>query len=387
MVKEETTDSAAVSILPPDAPARPAAAALVPTGATGRRALTAGEPPRDRPATRRRVAIAILLAVLGLAIVAVGEWLLAPAVVAVTRPIRGPAVQAVYATGSVEASVLIPLSGRIAARLVRLDADEGDAVTKGEVLARFEDRDLQSALAQAEAQATFAKQEYDRAARLIETGQITKSAYDKAYSDWQAALSAAQRASAEAAFLELVSPADGIVVRRDGEIGQLIAANQTILWLAEKGVPRITSDVDEEDVRLVEVGQDVLIRADAFPGQAFHGRVQSITPMGDAVARSYRVRIALPADTPLRIGMTAETNIVVAEHDDALLLPATAVAGDKVWRVVDGRLAAVPVTVGIRGSDRVEIVAGLDAGDEVVLAPGSPLAAGARVRPVLQPPR
>ena len=58
----------------------------------------------------------------------------------------------------------------------------------------------------------------------------------------------------------------------------------------------------------------MLIRADAFAGKVFHGRVQSITPMGDAVARSYRVRIELAEDTPLLIGMTAETNIIIAEH-------------------------------------------------------------------------
>jgi RND family efflux transporter MFP subunit len=317
--------------------------------------------------------------------VALGEWIFARPTVSVTTPTRGPAVQAVYATGSVEASVMVPIAGRITARLVQLNADEGDTVTKGQVLARFEDRDVQSALAQAQTQEEYAKAEYDRTAKLLQTGAVTKSANDKAYSDWQAAVSTVQKASAEAEFLTLTSPGDGNIIRRDGEIGQLIPANQTIFWLAQSRPLRITADVDEEDIALVKVGQDVLIRADAFPGKVFNGHVQSITPMGDPVARSYRVRVELAEDTPLLIGMTAETNIVVAEHQNALLLPATALVGDKVWRVVNGRLTQQTVSVGIKGNDKVEILSGVNDNDQIVAnASGASLSAGERVRPVAQ---
>jgi membrane fusion protein, multidrug efflux system len=361
-----------------------ASPALVPVGPPSERTIEAGPVAIGRRKAGPGLRLTVLVAILILAGAAVGEWLLAPTAVSVTKPMRGPAVQAVYATGSVEASVMIPIAGRITARLAQLNADEGDGVTKGQVLARFEDQDLQSALAQAQAQEQFAKKEFDRTAKLLETGAVTKSAYDKAYSDWQTALSATQKASAEAEFLQLVSPADGVIVRRDGEIGQLIPANQTILWLTRNRPLRITSDVDEEDIGLVKLEQEVLIRADAFPGKVFHGRVQSITPMGDPVARSYRVRIELVEDTPLLIGMTTETNIIAAEHKDALLLPATAVAGDKIWRVVDGRLVQQTVSIGIKGADKVEIVGGLTADDEVVVSNDASFTPGKRVRPVVR---
>jgi multidrug efflux pump subunit AcrA (membrane-fusion protein) len=90
----------------------------------------------------------------------------------------------------------------------------------------------------------------------------------------------------------------------------------------------------------------VLIRSDAYPGRIFDGKVQQITPKGDPVARSYRVRISLPAHTPLMIGMTTETNIVLRRSEDALLLPAGAVQQDKAWRVENGRLHPNNVTVG-----------------------------------------
>ena len=111
-------------------------------------------------------------------------------------------------------------------------------------------------------------------------------------------------------------------------MGDFIPVNQPVFYLAKAGVPlRISADVDEEDIPLVKVGQKVLIRSDAFPSRVFTGEVLEITPKGDPVARSYRVRIELPADTALMIGMTAETNIVTAEKQDALLVPASAVSG------------------------------------------------------------
>ena len=68
----------------------------------------------------------------------------------------------------------------------------------------------------------------------------------------------------------------------------------------------------------------------------FEGRVAEITPRGDPVARAYRVRIALVDDPPLQIGMSAETNIVIEQREDALLVPAGAVVGDAVWRSTTG---------------------------------------------------
>ena len=95
--------------------------------------------------------------------------------------------------------------------------------------------------------------------------------------------------------------------------------------------------MDEEDIPLVQVGQKVLVRADAFPGRVFDAVVKEVTPKGDPVGRSYRVRLGLPDNLPLRIGMTTEANIVVAERNNALLLPAAVVKDGAVWKVTDGR--------------------------------------------------
>ena len=87
------------------------------------------------------------------------------------------------------------------------------------------------------------------------------------------------------------------------------------------------------------------------------------------MARTYRVRISLPADTPLMIGMTAETNIVLRKADNALLVPAGAVQQDMVWRVTDGKLEKQKVIVGAKEAREVEILSGLRDGDRIVASP------------------
>src|SRR5215471_10435370 len=333
---------------------------------------------RIRPNPGRWAAV---VALLGIGAGAV-YWFSSPPAIIVGHPRRGPAVQSVYATGTVEPTVMVPISARSAARLVELAADEGSVVAKGQVLAKLENDDLRRAIEMAEAEERYAKTEFDRLGVLAGRQVAARSAYDRAKADWEKARAAAAQAAALAGYLQLVAPADGTIIRRDGEIGQMIGANQTVFWLYSNAPLRISAEVDEEDIAQVRPGQHVLIRSDALPGQTFHGQVRAVTPKGDPVARSYRVRISLPADTPLMIGMTTENNIILRQSDHALLLPAPSLQQDTVWRVVDGRLSPQKVRVGARGATEVEILEGVSDGDWIVVAPSSSLKAGQQVHAI-----
>lgn len=294
----------------------------------------------------------------------------------VTHPIIGPAVRGVYATGTVEASVMIPIAPRGSARLMELKVDEGSKVTKGQVLAQLEDNEMQHTLEQLRTREELAKKEYDRNAGLFRQKAVSAEIHDRSKSDWLTARAATSTAEAQLDYLKLLAPADGTVLRRDGEVGQLITANQPVFWLSCCAPLRISAEVDEEDIAEVQPGQNVLIRADAFPGKIYNGTVQSITPKGDPIARSYRVRIGFMDETPLMIGMTAENNIVIREVKDALLVPASAVKGNTVWLVKDGALKQARVSVGAKGTVQVEIREGLTAEDTVVSNPAATLTEG-----------
>lgn len=300
--------------------------------------------------------------------------------VEVLHPATGPAVEAVYATGTVEATVMLPISARVTARLMELNADEGQHVTKGEVLARLEDSDLQKVLDELRAREVFLRKDYQRKAELAKQGYETKAVLDQARAEWDAIKASIARAAAEAGYTQLLSPADGKVIRRDGEIGQMIAANQTVFWLSCCAPLRVSAEVDEEDIARVQPGQKVLIRSDAFPDDTFHGTVNAITPKGDPVARSYRVRIGFAEDTPLQIGMTAENNIVIAEKESVLLLPNTSIDKDHVWVVTaDGKLQKTAIETGIKGIEQTEIQSGVTAADQVVAVPDETFASGMTV--------
>jgi multidrug efflux system membrane fusion protein len=299
-------------------------------------------------------------------------WIFNPAKsteVLAVKPQHVPAVQAVYATGTVEASRMIPISPKIAARLMTLEVDEGSRVTAGQLLAQLEDTDVRENLTEAEANLDLAQKDLERAQKLGRSGAISKEALDSALAAHKTAAAAVERRKAELSYLQLLAPEDGTIIRRDGEIGELVtpttaAANSTpIFWMNGGDEIRIETEVDEEDIGLVQPGQKVLIGADAFPRQVFNGIVQSITPKGDAVARSYRVRVTMDGQTPLMIGMTAETNIITQEKDDARMVPLTSVKDGMVIRIAAGKAENVAVTTGIKTPKTIEILEGVNDGD------------------------
>lgn len=313
---------------------------------------------------KKALIVLILLVAAGAAF-----WFFNPAKahdVKAVKAVRAPAVQAVYATGTVEASLMIPIAPKVAARLMTLNVDEGASVKAGDILAQLEDTDLQQAVVDAQAKLDLAGKDLARAQKLGKTGAISKEALDQAQATSDSARAALERAKAELGYLQLVAPQDGTIIRRDGEIGELITIGTPVFWINGGNNIRIETEVDEEDVGLVKPAQKVLISADAFPGQIFNGHVISITPKGDPVARSYRVRVGFDGDAPLMIGMTAETNIITQEKDSAILVPLTAVKDGKILKVTGGKAQEIAVKTDIKSPQAIEITQGIIEGDVVV---------------------
>jgi RND family efflux transporter MFP subunit len=332
------------------------------------------------------VTVALALAA-GAAGVAWREW---PLQVEVTHPTRGPAIEAVYATGVVEPTVSMPVAPRGGGRIASLAADEGAKVKGGQVLARLEASDLEHTVQEMLARERLARSHYERARELVAQKFVSPAELDRTRSELDAASAALRRAQAQRDYAMLVAPADGVVLRRDGEVGQYIAAGQAVFWLACCAPLRVVAEVDEEDIARVMVGQKATMRTDALPKRLFDGAVAEITPKGDPVARSYRVRIrfADPAEiepSGLRSGMTMDTNLIVSRREGALLLPNRTLHGDAVWIVHDGKLRKRAVQRGIAGSQRTEIVSGLADGDVVVVSGLDGLREGRRARTVAPP--
>lgn len=307
-------------------------------------------------------------------------WRAGPVEVSVVAPTRGPAIDAIYATGTVEPTVMLPIAPRVAGRIVDLNVDEGDAAKKGQVLARLDDADLSSTVDELEARAAYAQSQHERISNLVRQGFMAKAESDRTRADLEAATAAVKRARSQRDYMSLTAPADGLIIRRDGERGQFIPAGQAVFYLSCCAPLRVTAEVDEEDIARVKEGQKAVMHADALPDQVFDGAVSEVTPKGDPVSRSYRVRIKLADPTRFKVGMTVDVNLIVAERANALLVPATAVQDKAVWVLREGRLQRQAVRLGASGSGRTEILEGLADDARIVDSPGADLQEGRRAR-------
>ncbi len=384
---------------------------------------------RRKGASRFLPLAAVVFAALGAA-----AFVWRPVRVTTTDVVRGKAVDAVYATGTIEPVERLTIRAKVAGSVEPFTVHEGDAVKEGDLIARVDSPSLHHELARGEAdrwaaaqQASAdapevealraqvrateadlvnAKDELARSVRLKESGTTFEADVDR----WRAKVAhleaehAAQEARLGSLRIELTarsrgtaalassladrvgdgdvrSPLNGIVLARYVEPGEVIAPNQPLFRVGTADKLQLECAVDEADVGRVAPGRAVAISLYAFPDTVFHGHVTEIFPDADRVTKTFLVKIHVD-DPPagLRSGMSAEANIVIDEHEGAVLAPASAVdAHGEVWVVTAGHAEKRVVRVGIRDLLRVEVLDGLHEGDQVVTTGMAALSPGARV--------
>lgn len=323
----------------------------------------------------------VLVLLLAAAAAAMFSWrtLRAPEVTVVS-PTLGTAVEIVYATGAVEPVHWAKVTSVIRDRIVEICDCEGRQVKKDEVLARLDAREENAQLAELRTREGFAKRELERAETLVERSVVSAQALERASMELHALQALILVQMEKIADRTIRAPIDGVVLRRDGEVGEIAEPGQILFRIGVLKPLQVVAEVNEEDIPRVAVGQTVLFRTDAFPERRLEGKVRELTPIGDPIAKTYRIKAALPADTPLLPGMSVEANVVTREKANALLVPADAVEASTVLVVAGDRVRRRPIEIGIRGAQAVEVLSGLDASERVVSPLREGLAAGTRVR-------
>lgn len=362
---------------------------------------------------------------------------------------RGTVVERVVATGQVMPPARISLAALQLAQVAQVRVREGDRVRRGDLLLQLDDAEARAQLAQARAQVAQAQarlaqvhgtgarvagealrqaevrlaqaetqlgrtqararggaaseQELDEARQAMEVTRSQEQAASaqalataEAGSDFRLAAAALAQARAQLWLAEtrlaqarLVAPADGVVLTRASEPGDVVVAGKPLLVMSADGETRLSVQPDEKNLALLQVGQRSLATADAFPGEPFEAVVAYIAPSVDPTRGTVEVRLAVPRPPPtLRPDMTVSVNVEVARHPAAVYVPADAVRGDGdgtwVLALVGGRAERRPVTAGVRGQGVVEVRSGLAEGEPVVpvTATARP---GDRARPRLLP--
>lgn len=263
-----------------------------------------------------------------------------------TAPIdEGAITQVVLATGVLQPVITVTVGTQVSGTVVERLADYNDPVKKGQVLLRLDPTALQARLRQARAQLAaseatlaLARATLDRNQRLVQQGFISPLALDqsKREADAGAANVEVARAQLDSAQTDLDnsiirSPIDGVVIRRNTDVGQTVAASfQTPdLYLLARDLRSmlIATNVSEADVGLIRKGQKVRFTVDAYPEREFEGlvdqfRLNSASNQG-VVTYTIVVTVANP-DELLKPGMTAQTRIVVSSKDRVTRLPTAA---------------------------------------------------------------
>jgi HlyD family secretion protein len=370
-----------------------------------------------------------VLALLAIAVVVTaGAWaiLLRPVEVSVVKIEHNVPVQ-VFGLGTVEAQVRSDIGFETAGTLVKLDADDGDSVKAGDLLARLDSREQEARVAQARAaisQATAAAEQaranVDRANALLrektltnkrrqelvqrgttsqQTADEAQAAADVAKADLAQARSAVtvaeanlQQAKAALALEEarlakysLYAPYDGLVIKRHRELGSALSANEKVFTLVDPATIWALAYIDEARAGEIKVGQPAVVIRRSAPDHPMSAKVVRIEIESDRVNEEYRV-YARCGGCPLafHLGEQAEVRITVAKLPNALLVRMNALKNIKrrtatAWTVEDGRLRERQVTLGHRTLDgRVEVTGGVPQGADIVDGPITGLSAERR---------
>ena len=280
-----------------------------------------------------------------------------------------------------------------------LNAEVGDTVTAGQVLAKLstatltlQQSQLQATLAAAQSNAAEAKRTALRTAALLAQGSASNAANDQA----QAALTAAdaQVTSVQAQLdtvnlqlsrTEVKSPVAGLITARNAQIGALASAQSGPMFLLTRdGALELRADVSEADLPRVQTGQTATITL-AAGTPPLSGTLSLVEPSIDLATRLGRARITLDTPDQVRAGMFAEADILVASHT-AIAVPVTAVGseGDEttVMTVKDGVVHRTVITTGIRDGGWVEVLTGLTEGDQIVAKAGAFVTDGDKINPI-----
>lgn len=172
--------------------------------------------------------------------------------------------------------------------------------------------------------------------------------------------------------LELKAPIDGVIIERKSTAGELVDKASTIYTISDPADLWVIAEVKERDIAAVKVGQDATFRVLAYPGEEFHGKVVRLGNQIEADSRTLEVRIETDnADGKLKAGMFADVEITTTIMKDIIVIPDTALQSDGDQQVVfvvvgDNKFEKRAITLGMEQRGRVQVLDGLQVGDQVV---------------------
>ncbi|MEO8032040.1 MAG: efflux RND transporter periplasmic adaptor subunit [Gemmatimonadota bacterium] len=297
-------------------------------------------------------------------------------------------VDAISATGQIEAVQAIDLRPDVAGRLVEIVVQEGAAVRAGQPLFKVDDAELKAQVARAEADRDLSNQALTRTRELI-----AKNASSAADLEQAEATSKGKGAELDLLKLRLErtvvrAPFDGVAGRRYVSLGDYVTSSDKLVSLQTVDPERAAFAVPERYARRLRVGQKVQFVVAAIAGQTFTGTVDFVDPVVQLPARTILVKALVPnPQRHLQAGMFVEASLQAEVRANAVVIPEDAIVplsgSTFVWLAKEGKAVKRTVQLGVRTEGFVEIASGVAAGDQVVVGGQERLFEGAGVTPKL----
>ncbi len=300
--------------------------------------------------------------------------------------------------GEVRARVESHLGFRVGGKIVARKVDIGNLVKRGQVLMQLDPQDLQLAQAQAvaglrasESNRDLAKSELKRYQDLRDKNFVSQAVLDGKETAFRAAQATYEQAVAQnktqsnqTAYTTLVADADGVVTGVDVEVGQVVAAGNPVVRVAQLGEKEIVIGIPEDKVDTIRSVSDVKVRVWAQPNDLITGKIREISPIADPVTRTFAMKVSMPdAPADVRLGMTAYVRFAARTAVPQIRVPMTALFQDKngsaVWVVENNTAKLVPVQIGGSTGNDITLTGGVANGQIIVTAGVNSLKPGQKV--------
>ena len=343
-------------------------------------------------------------AVLGLLLTACGSEEPTASVarpVLVVQPVPAGALVDTF-PGEVRARFEPELGFRIGGKMSKRLVEVGERVRKDQPLAELDPQDVRLQLEAMRAQVTAAeanlklvRAERDRYKTLLARQLVSQSQYDNAENLYRAGEARLKQVRAEynvasnqAGYAVLRAPQNGVIASRRGEVGQVLAAGQTVFVLAADGEREVLISLPEQSYERYRIGQQVEVELWSQPGRRYPGVIREMAPSADSQSRTFAARVSfVDTKVPAEPGQSARVHV---QHNGEvpLSVPLSALSADNdqpyVWvvRGSESRLQRVSVVIGPYHEERAAILNGLHGDDWVVVGGVHLLREGLRVRPV-----
>jgi len=297
-------------------------------------------------------------------------------------------VDAILATGQIEAVQSIELRPDIEGRIAEILVREGTRVFRGQALIKVDDAELRAEVARAEAERDLARQSLTRTRELLSQKASSQSELERAEATSRSTEAQYQLLKVRLDRTTVRAPFTGVAGRRMVSLGDYVTTSDDLMTLQTVSPQRAVFQVPERYAEKLKLGQQVTFRVAALPGREFTGRVDFVDPVVQLPGRTITVKAQVPnTRRQLQAGMFIEVRLATDVRPNAVVIAEDAVlplqGANFVWVVIDGKAIRRQVELGVRTPGFVEARTGVEAGEQVVVGGQERLAEGAPAAPTV----